>query len=425
MVGTAGDGPVRATPVLQGDPMHVLFVHQNYPAQFGHIAQYLVKNKGYRCTFVSERPPGKEGGIERIQYAKQGGATKQNHYCSRTFENAVWHTHAVYLALKARPDIQPDLIVGHSGFGSTLFLRELYPCPLINYFEYFYRPSGSDMDFRPDFPSSELNRLRSRARNAMLLLDLENCDRGYSPTQWQRERLPKLFHEKVRVVFDGVDTNLWKPLPRTPRQIGNRTFPDDVRIVTYATRGMESMRGFDIFMKTAKRLCDQRKDVLFLIAGEDRVCYGGDEVITSGKSFKEWVLSQDRYDLSRFVFLGLLPPPQLAQLFAITDLHIYLTVPFVLSWSLMDALACGTPVLASNTAPVREMIEHGKNGLLVDFFDVEGFVQTASRVLDNPEEYRHLGAAGADMIRSRYSLDVCLPQMLQLYEDAGASYQAS
>jgi glycosyltransferase involved in cell wall biosynthesis len=404
--------------------MHVLFVHQNFPAQFGHIAAYLAQRHGYRCTFVSEKPPGHAGGIERIQYQVKGGATRQNHYCSRTFENAVWHTHAVYEALKARPDVRPDLIVGHSGFGSTLFLRELYPrCPIINYFEYFYRPTGSDMDFRPDFPSTELSRLRARARNAMLLLDLENCDLGYSPTRWQRDRLPPVFHDKVRVVFDGVDTGVWHPedrAPGSPRRLGDRTFAGDVRLVTYATRGMESMRGFDIFMKVARKLCQRRQDVHFLIAGQDRVCYGGDEQVTGGKSFKEWVLAQDAYDLSRFTFLGLVPPPVLAQLFAITDLHIYLTVPFVLSWSLMDALACGAPVLASDTGPVREMIEPGKNGLLCDFFDVDGLVETANRVLDAPQEYRHLGAAGVELIRSRYSLDVCLPQMLQLYQEGRA-----
>jgi glycosyltransferase involved in cell wall biosynthesis len=157
--------------------------------------------------------------------------------------------------------------------------------------------------------------------------------------------------------------------------------------------------------------------VVFLIAGQDRVCYGGDEKFTGGKTFKEWVLSQDQYDLSRFVFLGLLPPPELARLFALSDLHVYLTVPFVLSWSLLNALACGTTVLASDTAPVREMIEHGRNGLLTDFFDVERMAETANQVLDAPEEYRHLGAAGAEMVRERYSMDVCLPQMLKLYEE--------
>lgn len=401
--------------------MHVLFIHQNYPAQFGHIGKYLAEQKDFRCTFVSQKEAGHSEGIERIQYKVKGGATKHNHHCSRTFENAIWHSHAVYDALRARADIKPDLIVAHSGFLSSVFLRELYPCPQVNYFEYFYRTHGSDMDFRPDFPTTELNKLRARARNAVLLMDLENCDAGYSPTNWQRQRLPALFHDKVRVIFDGIDTTMWKPRPGLPRRLGQKPLPDGMKIITYVSRGMESMRGFDIFMKIAKKICQKRNDVLFIVVGQDRVCYGGDEQATGKKSYKEWVLSQDNYDLSRFWFTGLLPQPTLSELFSLTDLHIYLTVPFVLSWSLMDAFACGTVVLASDTAPVREMIEHGKNGLLVDFFDVDGFVAQACKVLDAPEEYKQLGLAGTEMINSKYSLEVCLPQMLELYEQAWAA----
>jgi glycosyltransferase involved in cell wall biosynthesis len=404
--------------------MHILFVHQNFPAQFGHIAEYLIRQKGFRCTFASQKSPGTWAGIERVQYHVKSGATERTHYCSRTFENAIWHSHALYEALHARPDIRPDLVVAHSGFLTTIFLRELYRCPIINYFEYFYRTTQSDMDFRPDFPSSEINKLRARARNAILLLDLENCDAGYSPTQWQRERLPKLFHPKTEVIFDGIDTTLWKPRPGQPRKIGDRAVPDDMKIVTYVSRGMESMRGFDIFMRAANLLCLRRQDVIFAVVGQDRICYGGDQEVTGQQSYKDYVLSRGQYDLSRFVFTGLMPTPQLAELLAVTDLHIYLTVPFVLSWSMMDALACGATVLASRTAPVEEMIQHGKNGLLVDFFDIEGFAREASRVLDAPAQFQPLGAAGVELIRERYSLDICLPRMLTLYEKAMAAYQA-
>ncbi len=395
--------------------MHILFVHQNFPAQFGHIASYLAKDHGFECTFVSERPAGIADGIERIQYKIQGGATEKNHFCSRTFENAIWHTNAVYDALKARPDVKPDLIVGHSGFGSTLFLRDLYDCPIINYFEYFYRPTNSDMDFRPEFASGEMVRLRSRARNAMLLLDLENCDQGYSPTSWQRDRLPNLFHEKVHAIFDGIDTAVWHRHADVPRVLAGRELGPETKVITYVSRGFESMRGFDIFMKVAKRLCDERSDVVFVVIGEDRVCYGGDDKFTNGKTFKQWVLTQDDYDLDRILFPGRLPPDKLARLLSISDLHIYLTVPFVLSWSLMNSLACGAPMLASKTGPVEEMIKHGENGRLADFYDVDAFVEQANQLLDDPAEARRLGDAGSQMIREQYSLDHCLPKMLELY----------
>jgi glycosyltransferase involved in cell wall biosynthesis len=403
--------------------MHVLFVHQNFPAQFGHVAAYLARQKGFRCTFLSQQPPGISDGIERLQYRLRGGATPQTHYCSRTFENAVWHSHAAYEALAARPDLRPDLVVAHSGFLSSAFLRELYDCPVVNYFEYFYRTRGADMDFRPDFPCSADARLRARTRNAGLLLDLDDCDAGYSPTRWQHALLPAVYRPKVRVIFDGIDTTVWRHLPGLPRRLGERALPEGVRLVSYAARGMESIRGFDVFMKAANILCRRRKDVFFVVAGEDRVCYGGDAEFTGGRSFKEWVLAQGDYDLSRFLFTGLLPAAQLAQLLNLTDLHIYLTVPFVLSWSLMDALACGATVLASDTPPVREMVAHGQNGLLTDFFDAEALADAAEQVLDAPQDYKPLGRAGVEMIRAKYSLEVCLPRMLHLYEDALAAYR--
>lgn len=397
--------------------MHVLFVHQNFPAQFGHIATHLTQRHGFRCTFVTERRGGKVGDVDCVQYKVDGGATKHNHYCTRTFENATRHAIGVYDAVKARPDLKPDLIVGHSGFGSTLFLREMFPdVPIINYFEYFYRTRDSDMDFRKDYPPQPMDFLRARARNAMVLLDLDNCDAGYSPTEYQRRLFPKEYQGKLQTIFDGVDTAVWKPMPGLPREVAGYKVPDGMKVVTYATRGMESMRGFDVFMKAAKRLCDRRKDVIFLVAGQDRVCYGGDERFTGGKTYKEWVLSQDSYDRSRFVFLGLIPPTELAKLFNITDVHIYLTVPFVLSWSLLDALACGATVLASDTAPVREMVQNGVNGVLFDFFRPDALAELANQLLDRKDEYRVLGQQGAAIIREKYSVDVCLPKMVELYE---------
>jgi glycosyltransferase involved in cell wall biosynthesis len=405
--------------------MHILFIHQNFPAQFGHIAAWLIRQRGFRCSFLTQHAPGNISGIEVIQYTLRGGAVEQDHYCSRSFENAIWHSHALYQALEKRPDIKPDLIVAHSGFLSPVFLREMYDCPIVDYFEYYYRTRGADMDFRPDFPYPVINRLRARARNANLLLDLEDCDAGYSPTRWQRSLFPAIFQPKIRTIFDGIDTNVWRPLTGVPRKIGDRVIPDDVRIVTYVSRGMESIRGFDIFMKTANLLCRRRKDVIFIVVGEDRICYGGDAEFTGNKSFKEWVLARDDYDLARFIFTGLVPTTTLLEIFALSDLHIYLTVPFVLSWSLMNALACGATVLASNTPPVREMIRDGHNGLLTDFFDVEQLANLAGKVLDAPGDYKHLGRAGIEMIRERYSLEVCLPRMLALYEDAFHAAQTS
>jgi glycosyltransferase involved in cell wall biosynthesis len=401
--------------------MHVLFVHKNFPAQFGHIGSYLVKKEGFRCTFVSELPDNHVGGIRLIKYKTRGGATQSVHYCSRTFENCTWHAHAVYEAMKAHAEVKPDLVVGHSGFGSTLFLADLYDCPIINYFEYYYRGRNSDMDFRPEFATSELDVLRARTRNAMILCDLQNCAAGYSPTEWQRSLFPKEYQYKIRAIFDGIDRDFWYRRD-TPRRVADREIPAGTRIVTYVSRGFEAMRGFDIFMKVAHRICQARTNVLFVVVGSDRVCYGGDLKHIKAKTFREHVLSQDQYDLNRFVFTGQIPAQQLVELLSASDLHIYLTVPFVLSWSLMDALACGCTVLASDTAPVREVIRHEETGLLAGFYDIDELVRQALRVLDAPDEFKPLGQAGVRLIDEKYSLAKKLPEMLQLYEDTVSAW---
>lgn len=398
--------------------MHVLFVHRNFPAQFGHIARRLIEKFGWRCTFVSETPAGTVNGIQKIQYKIAGGATPNNHYCSRTFENAVWHAHAVYEAVRTHDVGKPDLIVGHSGFGSTLFLSELFDAPIVNFFEYYYRGHGTDMDFRPDMQPRQIDFLRSKARNAMILLDLEQCHLGYTPTRFQKRQFPRAFEHKLDVIFDGVDLDVWQRDANVAREVGGRAIDSDTRIVTYVARGFESMRGFDIFMHAAHVIMRQYPNTIFVVVGSDEIHYGGDRRHIKEKSFKEHVLATLDVDLSRFLFTGTVTPAVLAKILSLSDLHIYLTVPFVLSWSMMNALACGCVVLASDTEPVREIIEHERTGLLTDFFDVDGLAAKAVAVLRAPKDYRHLGDAGTALIREQYALDVTIPKLVRLYERA-------
>jgi glycosyltransferase involved in cell wall biosynthesis len=402
--------------------MRILFVHQNFPAQFGHIAKHLIQSKGWQCDFISETPVGISDGIRKIQYKISGGARETTHYFSRTFENAVWHAHGVYQAAEGDSGLAPDLIVGHSGFGSTIFLPERFPgVPIINYFEYYYKSHQSDLDFRPDFPPEPRDFLRARARNAMILLDLQNCRLGYSPTNFQRDLIPDEFRSKIDVIFDGIDTEVFRRRPDLPRRVAGRDIPRSTRIVTYVSRGFESMRGFDIFMRAARRIYREYPDVLFVVVGSDRICYGGDQKHIRHQTFREHVMARDDYDASKFLFTGLVPVPTLVDLLSLSDLHIYLTVPFVLSWSLMNALACGCTVLASNTAPVVEMIAEGDNGLLCDFFDVDGLASRAIEVLKDPRAFHVLGERGASIIEEHYALSVTLPKLVGLFERAVAS----
>jgi glycosyltransferase involved in cell wall biosynthesis len=394
--------------------MQILFVHPNYPAQFGPTLQRLTQMPEVECVFVTRKVSGINDGVRCIPFELRGGATKTTHYCSRTFENAVWRSHAVYETCKSVSDLKPDLIVGHSGFGTTAMLKEIYDAPIINFFEYYYHPHNSDMDFRQDFLPAEIDFLRSRMRNAMILIDLETCAAGYCPTQWQHSLLPKEFQPKVETIHDGVDTDLWCRR-KVPRKLGDEIIPDEVRIVTYVSRGFEAIRGFDIFMQIAKQISETMPNVLFICVGSDRICYGNDLKHIQDKSFREHVLKTVQPDLSCLRFTGLIPREQLADILSISDLHIYLTVPFVLSWSMLNALACECVVLASDTAPVQEFISHDKNGLLNDFFDTDGFVKHALRVLKNPDDFRHLGQKGRELIKENYSLDETFPKLWKLY----------
>ena len=397
--------------------MHVLFVHQNYPAQFGHIAAHLAEHLGWRCTFVSEREPGVDKGIEKIQYMTRRGPTRSQSFHTRSFEQCVAHADAVYRALKARPDIRPDLIVGHCGFGSTIFLPELLDAPIINFFEYYYRQTHSDMDFRNDAPIDEKKKLRSRVRNAMILLDLENCDAGYTPTTYQWRCFPPAHRPKIRRIYDGIDTRVYHRVAEPVRTWKKRKIGPQTRVVTYCARGFEMMRGFDIFLEAARIIYERYDDVVFLVAGTDRICYGADRERIEGRSLRHHLFRTGKYDRSRFIFTGWIPPDQLAQVLSLGDAHVYLTVPFVLSWSMMDALACGAVVVASDTPPVREMITHGSNGFLADFFDAEAIASQVLEVLRDPPAYDAVRREGIRMIRERYSLEAVLPDMLKLYDD--------
>ena len=220
------------------------------------------------------------------------------------------------------------------------------------------------------------------------------------------------------MIFDGIETEVFHAARTSLAASADRDIPESTRIVTYVSRGFESMRGFDIFMRAAKRIYREHPDVAVRRRRQRPRLLRRRREAHPARTFKEHVLAQDDYDLSRFVFTGLAADRHLVELLSLSDLHIYLTVPFVLSWSLMDALACGCVVLASDTAPVREMIDDGETGLLADFFDVEGFAARAVEVLRDPAAFREVGDRAAAMIEEQYALDVTLPRLVDLFERA-------
>jgi glycosyltransferase involved in cell wall biosynthesis/UDP:flavonoid glycosyltransferase YjiC (YdhE family) len=397
--------------------MHILFVHRAFPGQFRYVAPLLARRYGWRCTFVTAdgsipAPPE----LTKIVYA-----THDDERSERTVAAAatgpVAHAMGVYQALRARPEIEPDLIFSHGSFGSTLFLPYLYDAHVINFFEYFHRPVRQDLDYRPEQPVTEQMLLRCRVENAMTLLDLDNCDRAWTPTRHQGSLMPREYHEKIEVVHDGIDTEAFRPMPGAPRRLPDGTeVPPGTRVVTYASRGFEKLRGFDVFMRVAKHVYRRYPDVLFVVAGGDGIVYGSESQRGGYRTFRERVLAEGDFDLSHFRFVGKLPQAQLARLVAFSDLHVYLTVPFFTSWSPLEAMASGCVVLGSDTACVTEYLRDGHNGLVCDFFDEEGMASKVVDVLKDPAAYRPLGEAARRTIERDYSIEATLPRIKAMFE---------
>jgi glycosyltransferase involved in cell wall biosynthesis len=404
--------------------VNVLFIHDAFPAQFGLLALELSRRRGWRCSFLvqslSSCPAPSPEMLQALEIHSLPVAAEHRASDGIPWPQIYGHyleqCRTVHDALRARPHLRPDLIVAHGGRGApTLFLREIVDCPIVIYCEYYFATQHGDISYRIDLPPAEPAPFFPRCINAPTLAALVDCDAGYSATRWQKQSFPPRFHSKIDVYFDGIDTALYQPGP-APRRVGETLIPADTRVVTFVSRGLESIRGFDLFMKVAGRIAAERSDVLFVVVGGEEIHYGWDKLHTGVPSFKQWVLSQQNPDLARFVFTGRVLPEQLAQILRISDLHIYLTAPFVLSWSVLDAMASGCVVLASDVPPVRGVIEPGKNGLVEPLFDLERLTATALRVLDEPAAFAPLGQAARLTIEEHYSLETCIPPLSDFLE---------
>ena len=251
----------------------------------------------------------------------------------------------------------------------------------------------------------------------MTLLELEDCDLAWCPTHHQRGLMPAAYRDKIEVIHDGIDADLFRRDGNAPRRLPDGTPIDPrTRVITYVTRGFELIRGFDTFMRAAKLICERYPDVVFVVAGDDRIIYGSRSQCGGDASFREHVLKEGDYDLSRFRFVGKVPHAALARLFSVSDLHVYLTGPFFTSWSPLEAMSSGCVLLASDQACVRDYIVQGENGLLCDFLDAEGMARQAVEVLRDPTVYRPLGERARETIERTYSIEATLPRIRAMFE---------
>ena len=400
--------------------MNYLFIHQSMPSQFMHLAPALARQPGNRVVFLTQRAEARVAGVHSVVYKPSRLARPETHHYTRLYENCVLNGQQVLREVQAllRDGFRPDLIVAHSGWGEALFLKDVLPnTPLLDYCEFYYHGQGADVGFSADQPAGLDAACRARARNAHLLLSLDSCDRGLSPTRWQRDSHPAAYRDKIRVIFDGIDTARVGPDPAAVFTLpAGRTLTTADIVVTYVARNLEPYRGFPSFMRAVPAILRDSPAAHIVIVGGDGVSYGRGP--PGGGGWRQHMLDEiGPIDASRVHLIGRLPYAAYLSLLQISTAHVYLTVPFVLSWSCLEALACGCVVVGSRTPPVEEVIADGENGFLVDFHDPAAIAAGVTIAVVRRRELAAMRAEARATIERHYALAYCLPAQLALLHE--------
>lgn len=386
------------------------------PGQFRHLAAELARDGENRVVFLTKRQDRLLPGLERAVYISPRAPHPLTHHYLHQYEDAVLHGQAAARACIAldQAGFAPDLVIAHPGWGESLFVKDIWPQTMVlNYGEFFYRPFGTDVNFDPEQPLDIDTICKLRARNAHLLVALEAADWTVCPTEWQKSVHPAVFHDRISVVFDGIDTDTVTPDPQAHLTLPNgRTLTSKDEVVSYVARNLEPLRGFHTMMRSLPLLCKRRPHAQIVIVGHDGGGYGW--TASDGLSWREKLLREVAIDPERVHFLGTVPYADYLSLLRISTAHIYLTAPFVLSWSVVEAMAAGCLVIGSRTAPVEELIEHEHNGLLVDFFSPAELAETVAMALAERRRFARLRRHARDTVVQDYSVAACLPRQLAI-----------
>lgn len=408
--------------------MRIAFIHQNMPGQYRGLMPYFAANTTHEVVAIGEAdnirrnflqiPPRlKILGYQMPKIPLQTGhpfLTSTEHFTYRGERVA-----QVLVDLK-KQGFTPDVICSHPGWGESLYIKDVYPdARLINYCEFFYHARGRDFGFDPEFPEKSFSEWNLRTRNAIQLLSLNSMDAGIAPMQWQASSYPPEYANKISVVHEGVDTKRVCPDPNAIVMLKSKNLTLTARdeVITFVSRNLEPYRGFHIFMRALPEMLKQRPNAHFMIIGGDEVSYG--KTLSEG-TYRERAMKEvgDKLDPSRVHFLGKIPYGDYLRILQISTAHVYLTYPFVLSWSMLEAMASGCLIIGSRTPPVEEVIRHEDNGLLVDFFSAPEIVAAVNRVCDSKDRMQELRQRARQTIVDSYDFEkICLPQHIHLIEN--------
>ena len=401
--------------------MKLLFVHQNMPGQYREILQWLLANQNHEIAFLTQRKNApKFDGVQTVVYKPHHVPGQKAYGLSRVWEQATGAGYGAATAARALErdhNFKPDIVVGHVGWGELTFFKQVWSdVPIIGFFEYYYRLTGGIVGFDPLEPVSENTPFLLEARNSVPLANIEVVDQGQCPTMWQRDRFPTSFHDRMYVCHDGIRSDLLLPDPDVSLGLSRLDAPltRDDEVITYVTRNLEATRGFHILMRALPRILKERPKARIIILGGNDVSYGGKSKHPGGLRAKMEAEVGADLDWNRVHFLGQVPYSNFKKIIQISRCHIYLTMPFVLSWSMMEAMSMQATIVASDVPPVREMITHGETGLLVDFHKPDDLASQVIDVLANTPDYSHLGPAAREFITSTHDfLTCCLPEHLR------------
>ena len=409
--------------------MKFLFVHQNFPGQFLHLAPALAA-RGHEVVglgvnplkaplpgvrYITHRPSAPAPGLREADGFSQEWAAKRARAQSAA---------QAMMDLKTE-GFHPDVVFGHPGWGEMLHARDVFPRSRhLVFAEYYYGAEGGDSFFDPEFQRGPIDLpslQRLRLKNTHLLHALADCDAAVSPTIFQKSRHPRTFHDRICVIHDGIDTDRFVPDPGASIKLQQAQveLKHGDEVVTFVARQLEPYRGYHTFMRSLARLQRLRPQARVVIVGGDGTAYGASP--PAGTTWKNIFLEEVKgeLDMSRVHFVGQVPHPLLQRLMQVSAVHAYLTYPFVLSWSMLEAMSQGALMVASSTEPVKEVIEHGRNGLLVDFFDHQALAETMADALAHQGDLQPLRQAARQTVATRYDLHrVCLPDMLKFVEQA-------
>lgn len=395
----------------------LVFIHQNFPGQFLHLCRDLVKDN--RVFFITKNTQNRIANVQLATYQPHRTTTPNIHPYLTTIEDGILHGQAVarILLQMQKQGVRPDIIIGHSGWGETQFAKDIFPdVPLLTYFEFFFSAKGADVGFDPEFPSTEEQKFHLRSRNQLLLSCLEATDQGISPTWWQHSRFPSVFSSKIQVIHDGVDTTALVPADHPKVTFADGlTFDGSVPLVTFVARNLEPYRGFHVFMRAAERILKRHPEAHIVIVGGDDVSYG--KKLPDGETYRARALKDVTIDENRLHFVGRIEYDVFKKMLQVSAAHVYLTYPFVLSWSMIEAMSSECLVIGSQTSPVEEVIRHEQNGLLVDFFDPDAIAAAVLEAINTPDRFRAMRKAARRTAIDRYDLyGVCLPRQKTLLQ---------